>query len=859
MIVEKKAEKKFTVLTGVSQGLGKAVVEALEIRKVNFILASLLGENISVLSSEIVIRYGRKTFYRETDLALSKNALVLSKNQFSRYKHLLFSFISLFLSLSIFAQQPTQSIRGTVIDNASNSPLAFVNIVIQNTNKGTTTDSLGNFLLHNITVGRYNIQVSMMGYEPIILKEIQVTSGKEIFLSISLKETITSLTEVVVKPKVNKEQPLNSTATVSAKMLSVEEAKRYAGGFDDPARLVSAFAGVSSNVSNNAIVVRGNSPQALQWKLEGVEIPNPNHFADLSAFGGGGLTALSSQLLANSDFFSGAMPAEYGNSLSGVFDIFMRKGNNKKAEHTLQVGLLGIDVSSEGPFKKEGKSSYLFNYRYSTLALLEPLLPENAGGTKYQDLSFKLNFPTKQAGTFSVWGIGLIDKSGAEAKKNSIEWKYDTDKENQNVKQYMGAVGVSHKIFLNKKQFIKSSIATTINALNFSTERINNSLLLSPKNRIDNKNYNLILNSFINSKISSKHTNKSGFVITNMNYDLLLKNALPIGSPLQTIVAEKGNSNLLSAYSNSTLNLNEKLTINVGINTQFFTLNNHYNIEPRVGVKYQFAPTQSFSLAYGLHSRLERLNYYFVKNNGGESINKNVDFTKSHHFVLAYDVSLSEFTHLKVETYYQHLFNVPVIADSSFSMINQQNDWFFNGKLQNTGNGKNIGADITFEKYLSQGYYYMITASLFNSHYKGGDNVWRDTRYNRNYTFNFLIGREWKLGKNKQNILGLNARLSYQGGDRYSAINTTLSTQNQDVVFDERNAFNNQVSPAFTSHFTASYKINKKKSAQEIALKIINATQYKEFIGFQFNYQTQKVDEHREAIFIPNLSWKIEF
>jgi hypothetical protein len=452
------------------------------------------------------------------------------------------------------------------------------------------------------------------------------------------------------------------------------------------------------------------------------------------------LTALSSQLLANSDFFSGAMPAEYGNALSGVFDIFMRKGNNKKAEHTIQLGLLGIDVASEGPFKKQGKSSYLFNYRYSTLALLEPLLPENAGGTKYQDLSFKLNFPTKKAGTFSVWGIGLMDKSGAEAKKNSSEWKYDTDKENQDVKQYMGAIGISHKIFLNKKQFIKSYIASTINGIEMSTDRLNNGFSVSPKNNINNKSYNFIVGSFLNSKISANHTNKTAFVITNMSYNLLLKNAPSVGSALQTIVAEKGSTNLLSAYSNSTFHINEKLAINAGINTQLFTLNNRYSVEPRVGIRYKFASVQSFSLAYGLHSRLDRLNYYFVKNSNSYYINKNVDFTKSHHLVLGYDISLSEFTHLKAEAYYQLLFNVPVIADSSFSMLNQQNDWFFNDKLQNSGNGKNYGMDITFEKYLSQGYYYMLTASLFNSKYKGGDNVWRDTRYNRNYAFNFLIG-----------------------------------------------------------------------------------------------------------------------
>ncbi len=237
--------------------------------------------------------------------------------------------ILIFLSTHLFAQQHTQTIRGTIIDVASGSPVPFASVAILNTNplQGATSDEEGRFTITNVPIGRYDVQASFIGYEPVLLKEIQVTSGKEVFLNISMKESVTSLAEVVIVAKVSKEQPLNSTATASAKMLSVEEAKRYAGGFDDPARLVSAFAGVSSNVSNNAIVVRGNSPQALQWKLEGVEIPNPNHFADLSAFGGGGLTALSSQLLANSDFFSGAMPAEYNNALSGVFDIFMRNGN----------------------------------------------------------------------------------------------------------------------------------------------------------------------------------------------------------------------------------------------------------------------------------------------------------------------------------------------------------------------------------------------------------------------------------------------------------------------------------------------------------------------------------------------------
>lgn len=768
------------------------------------------------------------------------------------------AYILLLLSAQLFAQQPTQTIRGTVIDEASSLPLGYVNIGLQNTTIGTITDSLGNFTLKNVPIGRYDIVVSYLGYEPVVMREIQVSSSKEVFLNVTMKESTSTLDEVVIKAKVNKEQPLNTMATVSARMLSVEEAKRYAGGFDDPARLVSAFAGVSSNVGNNAIVVRGNSPQSLQWKLEGVEISNPNHFADLSAFGGGGLTALSTQLLANSDFFSGAMPAEYNNALSGVFDIFMRNGNNQKHEHTFQLGAIGIDAASEGPFSKKSRASYIFNYRYSTLGLLAPILPENAAGTAYQDLSFKLNFPTAKAGTFSVWGMGLLDNSDAKAKGNISEWKYDSDRENQEAKQFMGAAGISHKILLNDKRYLKTTFAATGNGIDMHTERLDSTYSSFPKNIINNNYHNFILTSFLNTKFSARHTNKSGFVATNMNYKILLKDAT-IDTPLQTIADESGNSTLVSAYSNSMVHINDKTSINVGLTGQWFTFNNAWSIEPRAGIKYRLAPKQTLSLAYGLHSRLERLNYYFIKDNLNQYINKNLGFTQAHHLVLGYDISTSEFTHLKTEVYYQHLFDVPVMAGNSFSLINQQNDWFFGGKLQNTGKGRNYGLDITFEKYLSKGFYYMATVSLFNSEYQGDDKVWRNTRYNRNIALNFLMGKEWQLGKNKNHTLSLNARLSLQGGDHYSPVNTTQSLADQAVVFDETRAFSKKYTPAFTSHFTASYKINKKKTAHEFALKIINLSQYKEYLGFRYNYLTQTVDINREATFIPNLSYKIEF
>jgi hypothetical protein len=766
-------------------------------------------------------------------------------------------------AVPLLAQHPTQTIRGRVIDRDTKTPIAYATVVLLHTSPptGSITDAEGYFRLPDVPVGRYTIEVSFVGYEPLIINEIVVSSAKETILSLPLKESVATLQEVVVRPRIAKEAPLHSGASVSARMLSVEEARRYAGGFDDPARLASAFAGVASNVANNGIVIRGNAPKSLQWKMEGVEIPNPNHFADLSAFGGGGLTALSSQMLANSDFFTGAFPAEYSNAISGVFDIQMRTGNNEKQEHTLQAGIIGMDVASEGPFQKGSKASYLFNYRYSTLSLVAPLLPEEAQGTTYQDLAFKLNFPSKKRGVFSLWGLGLTDRSGQEAESRSELWQYMQDREQEVAKQFMGAAGLGHHYFFNQRASLKTSLAATLSGLDWHVKRMNGHAELVPQRQIESRNWNFVLTSSLQQKFSARHTNQTGLTLTGLQYDLLLRDAANTEGTLATLVEEQGFSSLLSAYTSSSLQLGKAVRMNVGLTGQLFTLNGQYSLEPRMGLTWQLQERQQLGLAYGLHSRLERLQYYFMRAplQRNELLNKDMDFTKAHHLVMRYGRALSENLHLVVEPYYQQLFRVPTLAGSSFSFINLQNEWFFNQALQNTGKGRNYGLDITLEKHLSKGYFFLVTASLFQSEYAGGDGIWRNSRYNRNFLLNLLAGQEWQLGTNGQRLLGISARLTFQGGDRYTPVDEYTSLQQQQVVYNERLAFSKQMPPSLQAHLTASYTINRAKTAHEISLKILNATGYSDFFGFRYNYLSHSIDEHRETILIPNLSYKIEF
>jgi len=768
--------------------------------------------------------------------------------------------IALFFSVCCFAQErPVQTLRGVVNDRASGHPIPYATVRLTDMpDLGAVCDSLGRFTLPKVPVGRHSVESSFMGYEPAILREILVTSAKEVYLEIAMRENVNELNEVVVRAN-NRDEAMNKMAVAGARMLSVEEASRYAGGFDDPARLVASFAGVAPSVSNNGISIHGNAPHLLQWRLEDVEIPNPNHFADIATLGGGILSSLSAQVLGNSDFFTGAFPAEYGNAVSGVFDMKLRNGNNQKNENTFQVGIMGIDFASEGPLSKKHKASYIFNYRYSTTGLLNVDL---GGKMDYQDLNFKLNFPTRSAGTFSVWGTALIDKFKSSFDRNPGKWDYLEDAAQAHSTQYMAAGGITHRYFFDENTLLKTTLAGTYSdqeafQLNFDRE-LNSSPFLDQYSR----STNLILTSSLNRKISNRFTNKTGFTYTQMFYNMDLKLAPFIDQPLELISKGDGNTSLLSAYNSSSWGMSDQLSLNFGLYGQLLTLNNRWTLEPRAGLKYQANAKTSFALAYGMYSRMEKLDVYFVKtqSTGDESVNKNLDFTKAHHLMLSFAYKMLNNMSLRVEPYVQFLYDVPVMRDSSFSVLNRD-EFFVENTLVNKGCGRNIGVDIIWERALSKGLYYMVTASLFDSRYRGGDGVWHNTRFNRKYVLNGLIGKEWMLGRNKQNILSVNLKMTLQGGERYAPIDVeaTMAHPDKEVQYDETRAYSIQRSPMLIGNYTVSYRINKRRVSHEFAIKGINFTGAKEYIQHLYNIKTEKIEASEQKTELTNISYKIEF
>ncbi|MEM9663966.1 MAG: TonB-dependent receptor [Bacteroidota bacterium] len=772
---------------------------------------------------------------------------------------LVLGLVALFSAPAVLAQ--IQTVRGVVLDRDTRIPLIGANVIVVGAEPliGTATDLDGRFVLPSVPLGRQTLRVSYLGYTPRILPNVLVRAGQETVLEIALAEQLVEGVEIIVRAEARDGRPLDDLAAVSARSFSVEESQRYAGAVDDPARLVTSFPGVAtagSGVQDNAVAIRGNAPKGVGWRLEGVPIPTPSHFAGLTVAGGGGLTLFSARLLADSDVFTGAFPAEYGNALAGVFDMHFRTGNPTTREHTARVGLLGVEVASEGPFRRDAPSTYLVNYRYSTLGLLMPLLPTE-GRVTYQDIAFKLAFPTRRTGRFEVWGLGGLDAQEDVASTDSTTWEYDFwDRTHAELDLGVGAGGVTHHLILGEATYLRTSAAVTVQHTDWTQTRLDDALLLQPELSLRSTDGRAILGSVLTHKFGRRHLSRTGFTAQGLFYDLDVRSAPDHQPPLVPVALGEGQSVLVGTFSQSKLTPMVGLDLSLGVHVQHLTLTGATAIEPRLGVTWAFAEGQALSLGYGLHSQAEDLRIYLARTPTGTQSNRTLGFARAHHVVLGYRRALGEALRMNVEAYAQRLFDVPVVADSSFSLLNLRQDWTFAEPLVNEGAGENVGIEVTLERSLRNGFYALATASLFRSRYRSGDDVWRSTRFDQGYAANVLAGHEVRL--RRTNLLGLNLRVAAVGGERRSPVDTQASRAQEEVIYDETRAFAARMPAIWLLDFTATYRINGLRRSHVVALQLKNALAAKD-TALEYNLRLDAVEEVREGYPLPVLSYTLEF
>lgn len=776
---------------------------------------------------------------------------------------IIFRTLLLFAVGTGYAQETTQTIRGTLTDQDAKAPLigATVRVLDSTQAKGAITDLNGTFRIENVPVGRVSLLITFIGYEDKVIPNILVTAAKEVILNISMQESVENLEEVIVTAQKNKSEVLNEMATVSARTFSVEETQRYAGALSDPARMVASFAGVTGNAEgNNDIVVRGNSPKGILWRLEGVEIPNPNHFANEGATGGP-INALNSNMLDNSDFFSGAFAPEYGNALSGVFDMRFKKGNNVRREYAAGASVFGIDFTAEGPFHEGYSGSYIANYRYSSLQLISELGFLDFGGIpKYQDASFNVELPLGEKNYLSVFGLGGLSSISVDEEDDEgnplYRGMFDAD---------LGIVGVNHMLFINNNSFLKNSFTAagtaSISDDNLPTE--SGGFYNVHNTHIKKGTYRLA--STYNLKVSARHKLETGIIYSKLTYDAQANAYNFERAQMENTLDDKGESYTLQAFTSWKYRFNKDWTMTSGLHFLQFGLNNSYSVEPRLGIKWDAAKRHSFSAGFGLHSRLESIAIYLAKQvqENGESLtlNRSLKPTKAAHFVLGYDHMINPNTHLKLETYYQHLYDVPVEDDpqSYFSLINSSES-YINYALVNQGTGRNYGLELTLERYFHQGFYYMSTLSLYQSLYTASDGVERGSAFNGNYVANLLAGKEFKIGKpEKQRILFVNSKIGLLGGSRYTAIDLEASRELGDVVHDEENPYGKRGDDIFFLNLAIGTRRNKKNTTREFKIDITNLTNHQGIVNEYYIHATGEIQQSPQLPFLPNIVYTFKF
>lgn len=796
---------------------------------------------------------------------------MISESRLRFYKTLFYCYILLlFLLFSsrLKAQNYTQNIRGKVLDKVSQNSLSGASIVITDISPliGTTADENGDFKLQKIPIGKHTIKVSYIGYKDKYFRDIVLNSGKELFIEISLEENLQNQRELVVRASHQKDKPLNELSFVSSRTFSVEESQKFAAAINDPSRMAVSFAGVTStDDGNNQISIRGNNPSGLLYRMEGVEIPNPNHFSDASTVGGG-VSILSSQLMGNSDFFTGAFAAEYGNALSGVFDLKLRRGNNEKREYTLQAGFLGFDFASEGPIKKGYNGSYLVNYRYSTLGVISKL-GVNIGDaiTTFQDLSFNVYLPTSKYGNFGLFGFGGLSNQDHDAIKDSSLWQSDYDKQNSYFVSNTGAIGGNHLVHLGRNSYLKSALVLSGTRHQFDAEE---SALLAVIPKAYHEKFTqskLTGSSTFNVKVNPQHSIKTGLILNYNFFNLMQKMREREDAQFAIHINQNGEISTFQGFAHWQYKRNERLVFNLGFHSMYLGLNNKVSFEPRSSVKYNLNDKQSISFGYGLHSQTQPIGLYFVKTQlaDGSSVspNRSLLFNKAQHFVLTFDRMISNYLKFKVETYYQFLSGLPVSPNrnSSFSTVNNVNG-FVNDSLINNGIGENIGLEITLERYMHSNFYYLLSFSLYDSKYKASNGNWYNTRFNGRFNLTFTSGKEWYLNENfGKRILGLNMKVIWAGGQRVTPIDIELSKQQNDAVYIENLAFTQQNPNYFRTDLRVSIKKNRAKSTSTWSLDIQNASNASNVGGNYYDTKSQTVKNWFQAPLIPVLSYKIEF
>jgi hypothetical protein len=783
----------------------------------------------------------------------------------------------------LMAQTPTQTVRGRVVGFENNETLVGASVSLSGTKLMTLTDTFGIFKIENVPVGRYDLSVSFVGFKPYEMPDLWVQSGKEVVLDLKLSPSAQNLETFTT----------TSSRFGSQTALSINNSQdylKYPANFNDPARMITYLPGAATdNDQGNNISVRGNTPNAMQWYLEGAEIVNPNHLSnagtpsDRTTANGGGVLILGANMMESANFYKGALSADKGGALTSIMDLNLRRGNDSKRQSSVSLGLIGTEAGTEGyfspptpeggdksrnsPFGGRG-ASYLVHYRYSTIGLLSKMgIPLGDEAITYQDLTYNFNLPTQKAGNFNLFGMhGFSDNIFKNKPKK--EWVTEKDSQDISFKNFMNVVGLKHSVGLSKKAIWNTVVAyswlkNSRNAVGFDTSKT----LVATEN-FENEQAKLFVKTKVDWqwKLGTWHI---GTAIKNEDISYIQNQKKGGFSRANKI---SGQEYWLQPFVEWESHISESLQYHLGLRASVLSHRKQFTnrakptkyIEPSLGLQYNGRDNSVISLNFSVQSQTlsPTVNRVYQTTYSRVAYDTAFILSRSGNANLNFRFNVTNKISADFSAYYQVLSGPSIVGTGYVTAFDELETRFFLTQRGYNAKGRNIGFEVDINRSISKGYHWRLNMSIYDS--KIGSSslssiFLRNSPYNGHYIINALAGKEWTVGKNQNKFWGINAHILLRGGFRETPIDETASKKANQMVYDYTKPFSLQLKDYFRTDLSVYFKRNRLKWSSTLQLDIQNLTNQRNEGWHYFDRFTKKVETKYQLGVIPNLSYKVDF
>ncbi|MGB0838336.1 MAG: TonB-dependent receptor [Flavobacteriaceae bacterium] len=688
----------------------------------------------------------------------------------------------LILLTGFAATAQTGTLKGRVLNKINNEPIPFANITLTGTSIGVSSDFDGYYRIENLEPGLYNVSCSFLGFSTESVLEIQVSTVKPTTYNFYLKEEASTLSEVEISSK--KPFKKSPESPLSKQTIGASEIYRSPGGNRDISKVLQILPGVASSASfRNDIIIRGGAPNENRFFLDGVEVPNINHFATQGS-SGGPVGMLNVNFIKQVDFYSGAFPANRGNAMSSVIDFEQISGNDEKLAGTFQLGSSDVGLTLDGPIGE--KSTFILSARRSYLqflfaALKLPFLPT------YNDFQYKQEIKINQKNTVTIIGLGAIDDFELNTDVNDGVTDQETIDQNDYLlgnlpvnTQSNYAIGATWKHFSDNSNQL---LVVSQNYLNNQSikyqdniEEADNLILnykskeIEEKVRFESNFFNDVWRSNVGAGYQRAH-------YTNETY-----NKKEIDGSIQEInFSSILNFNKYALFGSASRTFfDESLMVSLGLRTDFNDYSEQMSnpldqLSPRISLSYAISEKLNFNTNLGIFYQLPAYTVMGYRDSEGNLVNKDNEITyiQSKHIVAGFEFNPTRYSKITLEGFHKKYNNYPFLINEQISLANLGSDFgvIGNEPVESTSKGRAYGIEFLAQQRVSSSVYGIISYTWVRSEFQDANGVYIPSAWDNKHVLNVTAGKQlkknWEVG----------AKFRLLGGAPYTPYDVDLSSQ----------------------------------------------------------------------------------